>query len=82
MTERPPVSLISPMRAHQCSPRDPARVASATRAGYCEVAHVGGLAAATARANALTRLGHRPLVEPAERGYLVLARDPRAGENS
>lgn len=71
------MSLVTAIRPHACLPRDPERVEVALRAGYREVAHVGGLAAATARASALARLGHRPLVEPAERGYLVLARDPR-----
>ena len=72
------MSVLVPARPHACAPRDPARIAGAISAGYREVAHVGGLAAATARADALGRLGIRPLVEPAEHGYLVLARDPRA----
>ena len=71
------MSTLPLVRPHLCLPRDPKRIAEATRAGYQEVAHVEGLAAATARAAVYSRLGHRPMVEPAEQGYLVLARDPR-----
>jgi hypothetical protein len=69
------MSLAAPTLApHPCAPLHPKRVATAQARGYVEWSHPDNSPWAQAQAEALTRIGARVIVEPAEIGFLILVK--------